>query len=363
LRDIPSDLWSIIQAGVLAPSADNRHCFEVALVPGGMLLFASEMHLQSPFHKRVLGLISFGAVVENMVSRAGRFGYEVEVTWYPDRGLRSLIAELRLLQTDIDKPALDCAIATRHTNRRIIYRGPELNAVERTTFQNLVSTIDGVRLHFVDRDHKKAELLRLVQIAEAERFSSRALHADLFSAIRFDVGWTASADVGLPPGALAVEPGARAAFGLLRHWPLMNCLKRLGLHHALAFRAAYLPCRVSPNLCILSTTLAIADGAPAVGRALERIWLEVERRGWAFQPFAGPALLALAEYHEVSAETGAALREGWKGLVEGLPLMVFRFGRAPAPTVRTTREPPERYVRDSSQWFAGAGPASARNPV
>ena len=62
--------------------------------------------------------------------------------------------------------------------------------------------------------------------------------------------------------------------------------------------------------------------------ALERIWLAAECMGLAFQPFAGPTLLARTEYDDVPADTGRQLREGWKRLTSQTLIMIFRIGHA-----------------------------------
>lgn len=342
---VPFDLSSILQAAVAAPSADNRHCFELSAAPDSLLLFGNEAHRSDPFHRRVLNLISFGAVVENMVIRAARLGYRATVSWMPDAARPSLIAELRLATIEPVATPLDAAIAGRHTNRRVGFSGPTLSDAELARLRSLVSTIDGVSLAFLDSREQRARLLRLVRIAEAERFNTRALHENLFSAVRFDVGWHATADTGLPPGALGVEPGVRWAFAQLRHWPVMNALRRFGIHHALGVRAAALPCRFAPHCGVLTTRLPIERGAVAVGMALQRIWLTAESLGLAFQPLAGSALLALPEYRDVPVQTGERLRRGWRELTDEMPLMVFRMGHAKRPEIRTGRQPPESVLR------------------
>jgi len=342
---IPSDLSSIIQAGILAPSADNRHCFELETSSDRILLFGSDAYLTAPYHRKILSLISFGAVVENMVIRAARLGHRAHVTWAGNWAQPSPIVELRLTRDKPTDTALDAAIARRHTNRRVIFSGPRLSEAELARFKQRLNGLDGVTLAFFDSGRQRAELLRLIGIAEAERFNTQALHSDLFSAVRFDVGWHASAEEGLPPGALGVERGMRHAFAQLRHWPLMNALRHLGFHHALGFRAAYLPCRLAPHRGVLTTSLPMERGAASVGMALQRIWLEAESQGLALQPFAGPALLALPKYGDVPVETGERLRHAWKRLTDETPLMVFRLGHASRPTIRTGRQPLENFLR------------------
>lgn len=342
---LSSDLASIVEAAVLAPSADNRHCFELRAFPDAILLFGSEAFLSAPYHRKILSLISFGAVVENMSVRAARLGYRANVRWLPDAAESSLIAELRLTRGEPVEAALDAAISGRHTNRRVFFSGPRLSEGDLAQLAQLLYGIDGVTLAFFDSGKQRAALLRLVAMAEAERFNTRALHEDLFSSVRFDVGWRASAHEGLPPAALGVEPGVRWAFAQLRRWPVMNALRHIGVHHLLGFRAGYLPCRLAPHLGVLTTSLPMDQGAVAVGRALQRVWLEAERRGLAFQPLAGAALLALPQYADVPAETGASLRQGWKELTDETPAMVFRLGRAKRPSIRTGRHAPEHYFR------------------
>jgi len=301
--------------------------------------------MTSPHHRKVLGLISFGAVIENMTIRARRLGYRTDVAWQPDAAQPSLIVKMRFTRSEPAEPTLDAAIGGRHTNRRVFFSGPPLSSVELSELSEGLHEVEGVTLTFFDSKAQRAKLLRLLRIAETERFNTRALHEDLFSAVRFDVGWHASADEGLPPAVLGVEPGVRWAFAQLRHWRLMSLLRRIGFHHALGFRAAYLPCRLAPHCGVLTTSLALQQGALAVGTVLERLWLEAENRGLAFQPFAGPALLALAGYREVPVGTGDRLRQGWKELTDETPLMVFRLGHAGRPPVRTGRRGIETVLR------------------
>ena len=344
---IHPDLLSIVAAGVQAPSADNRHCFEVQATCSEILLFGDETYLSAPYHKKVLSLISFGAVVENMAVRAARLGYCLEPIFLPDSTQPSLIAALRLVAATPVVVAHDAAIATRQTNRRMVFSGPALSKDELGQFTRLSSGIDGVTVDFFDEGGRRRELLRLVRIAETERFNTQAMHADLFSAVRFDVGWRSSATEGLPPAALAVEPGARWAFSQIARWPVMNALRHFGVHHALGVRAGALPCRFAPHLGVLSMCLPVEPGALGVGRVLQRLWLEAESRGLAMQPFAGAGLLALPDYRAVPFATGEALRHGWTALIgDRTPLMVFRLGWAKRPAFRTGRLAPERYFRD-----------------
>lgn len=341
----PFERSSIVEAAVLAPSADNRHCFELHLSDERVLLFGNRAYASAPFHRKVLALVSFGAVVENVRIRAAFLGYQARINWLPDAADASLIAELRLSQGESTEHALDSAIPRRHTNRRLSYHGPGLSEPELALLSNALGSIEGVSLHFMDSPTGRTKLLRLLRIAEAERFNTRSLHQELFSAVRFDVGWHETVEEGLAPCALSVEPGMRWAFRQLGRWPVMNLLRALGFHHALGFRAAYLPCRLAPHCAVLATTLPLERGALAVGMALQRIWLRAASSGFALQPFAAPALLALPGYVDVPSATRDTLRDAWRGLLADTPVMVFRMGFAKSAEGRSGRPMPTAFMR------------------
>jgi hypothetical protein len=329
---------SIIEAGVLAPSADNRHMLRFRIAADAILVRGSEEFERAPFHRRVLALISLGAVLENMVLRAAALGVESEVTGIDGGRAEAPLAELRFRPVAARADPLEAAIRSRHTNRRPFYRGPPLSEAERRQMTEDAEAVSGVRLLWLDSPDTRRQALRLVTIAETERFRCKSMHADLFSSVRFDVGWRGTASEGLPPGALEIEPPMRPLFKALRNWSVMRTLNLIGTHHFIGLRGAYLPCRTAPHLCALTTSLDLDRGTVAVGRALQRVWLRAASFGMAFQPFAGAALLALEGYRDVAEATRQRLRSEWMSVCgSALPLMMFRIGRAGRPSVRSAR--------------------------
>lgn len=336
---------SIVEAGVLAPSADNRQKVEFELSRSTVRLWGTSEFTEAPFHRRVLCLIGFGAMAENMLLRAARLGLIAEIEWFPDTSRPRLLGQIRLTSGPASREEIEGEISQRHTNRRL-FGGPPLREREQESLTADVARTPGVSLMWFDEPKLRRRMLRLLLIAEAERFRCRPLHEELFHSIRFDVGWTAPADQGLPPGALEIERPLRWAFKALRHWPVMRTLSAFGAHLLIGVRAAYLPCRFAPHLCALATTLSLEDGCLAVGRALERTWLRASALGVAFQPFAAPALLALDRYHDVRAAVRRRLADEWADLAPGAtPLIAFRMGHAPRPAVRTQRLPAARYIQ------------------
>lgn len=191
----------------------------------------------------------------------------------------------------------------------------------------------------------------MIRLAETERFKRAELHAELFGAIRFDLGWHRSSGEWLPPGALEVESPMRPVFSQLRHWPLMRAASWFGGHALLGLRAGYFPCVTAPHLGLI---LASDESEPLAnlnaGRALQRAWLAATAEGLAFQPMA--AATALARQRPgggwVSEATSRTLRDGLDKLASGStnqrPYMLFRTGLAAAPTLTTQRLPVADYL-------------------
>src|SRR5690606_18376529 len=163
-------------------------------------------------------------------------------------------------------------IERRHTNRKF-FKGPALGLEALSELDRDAARFPTVQLHWCDEPTARAPVLNLMRRAEAERFCRQRLHAELFGAIRWDVGWHAGCEEGLPPGALEVERPLRLPFKALASWPLMNVLSGLGVHWMLAMRAAYLPARLAPHLGLLTTEADGSADAIAAGRCLQRIWL------------------------------------------------------------------------------------------
>ena len=338
-------LLDIVRSGILAPSADNEHVFRFELLSKGIRLWPTPAFATATGDlPRVLGLLSMGAVLENMQLRAGQLGLTLDAHWLPiteDQPMLDLQASTSLVAPE----DLANAIPERHTNRRM-YHGPGLTEVESAALNEAVAPVQGTRLVWLQGAQRR-QALKLIWAAESERFLRQQLHHDIYSSIRFDTSWTDSTEWSLPPGALEIEMPMRPFFKALRHWPLMRWLNWLGVHRLVGLRAGWLPAWQAPALGVLVTSLPLTPGAVAVGRALERLWLRCSLLELAFQPLAASAVLMQTSCSEggASGQLRATLAQGWQGIAPGsLPLMVFRLGRAARPSVRSGRRPVADYA-------------------
>lgn len=356
-----AELREVLHAGILAPSADNHHRVWFERRVGGavdILATATAGWDEQP-HRQWLDLIASGAIVENIALRSLELGRALQVQWFPDPFRRELTARLNWVNARTRPDPLAKAIASRHTHRGFYRRAPlSPDALER--MRTSASSGPGAALVWLDKPASRAAALHAIRLAEAERFRRRALHAELFGAIRFDISWAESAEEGLPPATLAVEPPLRAAFAQLRRWPLMRALNWLGASQALAMRSAYLPAMLAPHLgAIVLPEPAIGPqsdgstgdarcGAAQVGQALQRAWLTAAAEGFAFQPFAAATALIRQRAGDGWVDKEAQVRLA--KLVAEIPpgngraAILFRVGSAPAMPYSTSRPPLARFT-------------------
>lgn len=340
-----------MESGILAPSADNSHQIRFESLEAGLRLWAKPgLSKATPRHRTLLNLISYGAIAENIILKSTEWGLACTVNWFPSPDQSGLIAEFHWAAAKTPLDELAMAIPLRHSNRRF-YHGPRLSLQEQSTLEKETGHFAGVRLLWLDEKTLREKALRLIRIAETERFRSRILHHELFSSIRFDAGWWQTTEEGLPPGALEVEPLLRAPFAALRHWGLMNALSSIGFHRLLGLRAGYLPARLSPHLGMLVSDLELENGALEAGRGFERLWLRATLLGLAIQPMAAAVILAFqASSAEGASDTvRESLKTGWEEICPGLtPLMLFRLGHAKPPTLVAGRRPVEAYLSEQA---------------
>lgn len=346
-------LRRILEAGIRAPSAENRHFLRFETLPDGMRLVSTDTPTwDGQPHRRMLALVSLGAVVENLSLASAAHGQALAVRWFPDPARADCMAELRWSPQPGGGEPLAEAIATRHTNRHF-YRREPLDAATRKDLAAATSAVPGAGLLWLDDAARRRWALKAMRLAETERFRRQALHDELFGAVRFELGWRTSTSEGLPPGALEVEPPMRPLFAALRRWPLMQALTRIGVHHTLGLRAADLPCRLAPHLGLIVCDAAREPlRALGAGRALQRVWLAATLHGLAFQPMA--AATVLARQRPGGGWVSPAVRDELLELLQHASggrgdsaYMFFRVGQAKAPSVVTERLPLEHYLADS----------------
>jgi hypothetical protein len=345
----------ILQSAILSPSADNHHRIRFQVDGDTIHIRYTEKLLPYGGYKRVLALLSLGAVVENLSIAASRFSLDAQTTLLPDPTRPGLSIQICLHPTQAAIDPLWQSIPLRHTNRQVRFRGPKLTNIERSELTTAISAYPSSQLIWLDDPAQRKQALWLMRRAETERYRNQILHEEFFSAIRFDVGWHATCAEGLPPGALGVEPPLRPLFKVLRHWSAMRWANLFGADHIFGFRVCDLPCRLAPHLGLLSVTNTDNQSVFDTGRAFQRLWLALTKQGRVLQPMPASVLYALegVQTENISVKLQKSLAQGWKSsLGTHIPLMLFRIGFATPGAIMAGRP--------QLKSFLDASPANMR---
>ena len=332
----------ILQSAILAPSADNHHQIRFEIISNTIHIY----HTRTQFplegeYKWVLALLSLGAITENIALAASRFNFHTEAIPFPDPYDPRLIMQITLHtdKTEEDDPLREM-IPLRHTNRNLRFHGPSMTQAEQETLHQAIQKYSDCKLHWLDKSTLRKQSLCLMRIAETERFRNPILHEELFSAIRFDIGWHTSCTEGLPPGALGIESLSRGFFSLLRHWPIAQLANSFGIHHVLGFRSSYLLCRLAPHLCALSVKKIDTQSILQAGRSFQRLWLTLTKQRHVLQPMPASAIYALPQAinEGIPATLQQRLATGWRAIFpENIPVILFRTGNAQNQSVVSQR--------------------------
>lgn len=338
----------ILHSAILAPSADNHHRLRFQVSDDTICIRQVEQQLPPVgAYKRVLALLSLGALAENLKIAASRFGVATEMGLLPDPARPDLLLELRVRPDGVPADPLWQTIPLRHTSRQLRFRGPAMSDTQRAELAAAVRAYPASSLLWLDEGERRQRALSLMRRAETERFRNPILHQELFSAIRFDVGWHSSCAEGLPPGSLGVEPPLRPFFAMLRDWRVARLANLIGAHQMLGIRSCYLPCRLAPHLGLLAVKNPDSESLFDAGRSFQRLWLVATAQGRVLQPMPASALYACpgAPAEGIPGALQQGLAEGWKELLgELVPLMLFRMGSATRSPVVSGRRPLVDYL-------------------
>lgn len=327
----------ILDAGIAAPSADNSQPWEFAWCGDDELdlrIDASRSGRVSDT-RYVLSDLACGACLENMIIRGRSLGHAAEPQIFPRPDDELWVARIHWRPApDGNQPEpLAAAIEQRHTDRSFPWRGP-IDSDTQARLDAQATLIPGQRLYWPKTPRERKAALGIIRQAEALRFKSPTLHAELFSSIRFSEGWHTDCEEGLAPAALAVEPPLRPFFQMLRRPGAMRMFNRLGTASVLGWRSAWLPIRLSPGLCLVVIPSMARAEVLAGGRALQRVWLQATLEGLSVQPYAAAGVLGLGFVPDEPAFQPALtrLRSALGELsAPGRGLVFLRLGHASSP--------------------------------
>jgi nitroreductase len=311
----------------LAPSVHNTQPWRIVLGTGTLAIhadFSRQLRLLDPTRRQLL--ISCGCALLNARVSLAADGYLAEVRRYPDGGAPELLAQLSGGPgSDPALAALDPLLGLRRTNRRHFAEDPVPTELVDALIQ--AARQEGADLFPISRQAHRVATAVLSQRADAIQNADSGYRAELRAWVTDDPRRTD----GVPTATLPLGSGSAVDEVPVRDFGDPGSA---GLGEAV---------RSGMDQCLL---LLVSDGDDPLswlrsGEALERLWLEVTRAGY--------AISLLTQVVEVPS-TRELLRSEL-GLTK-YPHVLLRVGRAPA-TPATRRRKLVEVLRQER----GSGPA------
>lgn len=317
-------LRSAAQRASLAPSVHNTQPWSFVLSAGVLEIVSDSTRQLSVLDPKGRQLhISLGCALLNARVSLAAAGVGVTVTREPDPARPDVAARIEVVggaTVDPTLAALEPVIDARRSNRRQFAADP----VPQELVGRLVdaATAEGALLHPVTAPEDRLALARLSQRADAELIGSAAYRAELRAWTRNDTGGRD----GVPASAVPHIDGSARDDIPIRDFDMSGSGALPADTHS----------SINQCLLLLGTTADSVTAWLCAGEALERVWLEVTRAGYAASLFT-----QVTEVPALRTQLHQELR------LSVWPHVVIRIGRAPG-TPATSRRPMSELLQDTT---------------
>ena len=342
-----STIQRILEESVNAPSGDNSQPWRFTVDGDTISVFNVADGDPTLYNFLQRGsYLAHGALVENIVLRAGKAGFSAAVEPFP--GIPDCTARVILTSAPARENPIADAVQKRTTNRKPYEMRP-LESSHRDALAS-VPLEPGVTVSFAEGEQLIESIAETVSVNERLLMENPHLHKALFSMIR----WT-ERDERTRPGLYlkTMEFPLPVQFlfrTLLRSWPIVRALNVLGLSTVIPRQSAQGYRASSAFGAIVLRSESDTDFFNA-GRVFERVWLTATNLGLSVQPVtaipylvqrvrAGQAHAFSDAHKQYIREAGDALST-YIGLVPDQHIaMLFRIGYGAAPTAHSYKASP-----------------------
>ncbi len=339
-----------VHAAVLAPSAGNCQpwrfrwngdCLEIRLVPQRANPFLDFVNLDT--------WVSLGAVLTNLRAAAAAQARRVEIQLFPEDARGGLVCRAWLLPDGPADGSLVAAVRERCTNRRPHEERRIPPEVRDELLVAAAAVAPSVRIDWIDDPASRDKVAYAAAAYFQLLFESPGLLDSMLGWIR----WTDTAEArsrsGLSLPSLELGPVAQFMFRLAasrRRAPLIAPTGLFRLYRKICSRGL----QRTAAFGLVTVPNGDAESFVRAGEAIERLWLGATQHRLAVHPLAGLMQVAgrcrFAEgagfsrrHRRIVEDAVAAVGEVAPAIFERVPVMLFRIGYAPPPTVRSLRLP------------------------
>ncbi|MEZ4195399.1 MAG: hypothetical protein R3B53_03365 [Candidatus Paceibacterota bacterium] len=284
--NLKSDILNIIKSGTKAPSGDNLQPWRFEVSGNVISIFHREEILSGPIDRLSEATnVTYGALIENMVIASDHYGYDANVTYFPDESDPWRIADICLVENSEDKGVrLFEYIEKRVTDRRP-YQTLSLDSSVLDEISELSQSLENdMRLIVLDNKAKIRIIARLITLQLKITFSNKPFHHEFFGSLRWNKRSAIRTKDGLDAITLELNLAKQFLFRyILGVWPIVNFLNKFGIADLAAKLEESRYMQAGAYIAIVSKNHQPSDYVKA-GQLFERLWLVLTRAGLSAQP-------------------------------------------------------------------------------
>jgi len=342
-------LETILSQAVFAPSGDNSQPWHFEIKNEDILVY-NYPDRDLPFYNfRQCGShVGHGALLENIVILATKYGYSASISLFPRGNEDTLVARVSFtFVPGIAPDPLADFIAKRTTNRRPYVT--EVIAPQVREKVAAIASIGGIEMSFIYDTEKIKNISNASVTNEMTVLTTEQIHKFFFKHVVWSEAEEKEKRSGLYVKTLEMPKPQEMAFRIASHWFFMRVFNALGITKKIAADNAKL-FRASPAFLVFMSKGDSPNDFINTGRMLQRVWLLCTKEGLSAHPVTGVLFLyqrvkanaaegistksqdlIRTSYQQISNECGAGERE---------VLFILRIGKASPPSAMSSRLKP-----------------------
>jgi hypothetical protein len=339
----PAGVAEIVAAAAnRAPSGGNAQPWHIEARDGAVGIRLAPEHTTTMDVQYRASAVALGAATFNARVAAAAHGLIGDVDFQPGDEASPLSAVVRLTAGDAhDLSAMYDAMLRRETNRR---RGDRV-AIPVPTLEQLGAAArnEGARLQILSASAELDSVAATLAAADRIRYLTPRLHAKMFAELRF--AGAPAPQSGIDVRSLELDPADLVMLDILRRSEVMANLAAWDAGTALG-DDTYERVSASAAIGVISVLGQSLTDYARGGSGAESVWIRAQQHGLAVQPVSPAFLYAHddEDLRELSPAFAGDLRDlqyNFRKLAKTeageSQVLVFRFSRAPRPSVGSRR--------------------------
>lgn len=348
------EIAELVKYGITAPSGGNVQPWKWLYKYKKLMLFNDINRSASILnYKNTASYIALGAAAENVVLKAHKMGYEVQVEKFPLEVDNNLVAAFSFYsntneetESHADDHLVDYVldrVTNRNLGKRITMADTDINYL-----LNSAQSIQGANIT-VFSDVEKMEALKNI-LAEVDKIfmTNKTGHFHFINEIRWNQKEVVETCDGIDIETIDLTPAEKAGLIVSKNWNVTKHIKKwkLGNEFGKISRKAV---DAASALGIITMPSFTSENYFDGGRAVQKVWLAATERGLAFQPMSVSTFLfakvgdgnfdQIEEAKENLSELYNQLREICGLSEDEKDVFFFRLAKVEEPLIKALRRP------------------------